>query len=72
MQASGSFADNSNSVNHGASYIGTGANVDSSNSNSSGNNLYIQRDSNNLPEGVYCVDKAARRTCVPILCENLR
>lgn len=52
--------------------MGIGASVGSSNSNSSGNNLYIQRDSNNLPEGVYCVDKAARRTCVPILCKNLR
>lgn len=72
VQASVSFAGNSNSVNHGASYMGIGANVDSSNSNSSGNNLYIQRDSNNLPEGIYCAGKAARRTCVPILCENLR
>lgn len=52
--------------------MGTGANVGSSNSNSSGNNWYIQRDSNNLPERVYCAGKAARRTCAPILCENLR
>lgn len=52
--------------------MGIDANVGSSNSNSSGNNWYIQRDPNNLPEGVYCVGKAARRTCVPILCENLR
>ena len=72
VQASVSFAGNSNSVNHGASYMGIGASVGSSNSNSSGNNLYIQRDSNNLPEGIYCAGKAARRTCVPILCENLR
>lgn len=72
MQASRSFAGNSNSVNHGASYMGTGANVGSSNSNSSGNNWSLDRDPNNLPDGVYCVGKAARRTCVPILCENLR
>lgn len=72
VQTSGSYAGNSNSGNLGAGYMGTGANVGASNSNSSGNNLYIQRDPINLPDGVYCIGKAARRTCVPVLCENLR
>lgn len=71
-QASGSFAGNSYSGNLGASYMGTGANVGVSNSNSSGNNWSLQRDSNNLPQGVKCIGKTPRYTCVPILCEDLR
>lgn len=71
-QSSGSYVGNSNSGNLGASYMGTGANGGASNSNSSGNNWSLVRDPNNLPEGVQCIGKTPRYTCVPILCEDLR
>ncbi len=71
-QSSGSYVGNSNSGNLGASYMGTGANVGASNSNSSGNNWSLQRDPNNLPQGILCIGKTPRYTCVPIRCEDLR
>lgn len=71
-QRSGSSVGNSNSINLGASYMGTGANAGSSNSYSVGNDWDFERDPNNLPEGIYCKGKTPRYTCTPILCENLR